>query len=291
MKSKNLFLISCIISLILIISGCKKELDNVAISSDGVEISFDVQGEGAPGLVFIHGWCNNRTIWSVQVDHFSEKYKVVNIDLPGFGKSGNNRKNWSIKAYANDVATVIDMLNLDQVVVIGFSLGAPIAIETANAALESVIGVVAVEGLHNIGMMYPPPMVEFMDSVMMDLVLNPTMEKMVGGGFFLKNPETSYARVLKMIQGVPTIGWRESLHGYMQWHNEEKFTSLKNYQTPVLAINTNSEPTDEEAIKKYVPSFHARIIPDVGHVIMWDAADKFNNLLEECIQEFIGAEN
>ena len=56
---------------------------------------------------------------------------------------------------------------------------------------------------------------------------------------------------------------------------------------PVLAINTNSEPTYEDVFKKYVPSFHARIVPDVGHVIMWDATDEFNRMLEESIQEFL----
>lgn len=287
MKRKNLFLGCCVIPLFLLMIGCATQGDNVAISSDGVKISFDVQGEGAPALVFIHGWSNNRTIWSTQVDHFSKKYKVVNIDLPGFGKSGNNRENWSIKAYANDVAAVIDKLNLDQVVVVGFSLGAPVAIETANAALGSVTGVVLVDDLHNVEVTFPPPVIGYMDSMMMDLVLNPTMEKMVSGGLIRKNPEASYARVLTMIQDVPTIGWRESLLGYIQWNNEDKMSTLENYQTPVLAINTNSEPTDEAAFKKYVPSFHARIVPDVGHVIMWDAPDEFNRLLEESIQEFM----
>ena len=56
MRPKNLFLLCCIISLILCIYGCTNTPDNVAISSDEVEISFDKQGEGEPTLVFIHGW-------------------------------------------------------------------------------------------------------------------------------------------------------------------------------------------------------------------------------------------
>ena len=37
----------------------------------------------------------------------------------------------------------------------------------------------------------------------------------------------------------------------------------------------------------YIPSFKAKIIPDVGHLVMWDATEEFNRLLEESIQEFI----
>ena len=103
----------------------------------------------------------------------------------------------------------------------------------------------------------------------------------------MKNPDAAYAKVLTMIKGVPTIGWRESLLEYARWHNEDKIATLKNNRTPILAINTNSQPTDEDAFKKYVPTYHARIVTDVGHVIMWDATQEFNNLLEECIQEFI----
>ena len=121
---------------------------------------------------------------------------------------------------------------------------------------------------------------------MMDLVMNPTMDKMMGGGFIRNNPEETYERVLKMIDGVPSIGWRESLLGYFQWHNEDKISSLEKFQTTILAINTNSEPTKVDVFRKYIPTFHARIVPDVGHVIMWDATDEFNKLLEECIQEF-----
>ena len=100
------------------------EADTVATSSDGVEIRFDQQGDGSPTLIFVHGWGNNRSIWEAQVAHFSEQYKVVNIDLPSFGESGNNRQVFTIGSFGEDVATVIRKLNLKQVVLIGFSMGA-----------------------------------------------------------------------------------------------------------------------------------------------------------------------
>ncbi|MFC1682797.1 alpha/beta fold hydrolase, partial [Candidatus Zixiibacteriota bacterium] len=272
----------------VVILSCAMQGEKVVTSSDGVEIRFDIQGEGRPALVFIHGWANNRSIWDAQVSHFSERYKVVNIDLPGYGESGNNRSNWTIASFGEDVATVIKEMNLEQVVLVGFSMGGPVVIETANLVPEQVAGVVLVDIMQDIEMRYPPPVISFVDSVYWDVITNPTNEKLVGAGFYKKNQEASFERVLSMIKDSSRIGWRESFHDIFRWHNEDMAPSLEKCRVPVMAINSDSEPTNVEAFKKYVPSFQARIIPDVGHVVIWDAPEEFNRLLEECIQEFIG---
>ncbi|KPL16942.1 MAG: hypothetical protein AMJ92_12345 [candidate division Zixibacteria bacterium SM23_81] len=287
MKQKILFFSCCFILLILLICGCTKEPDHIAISSDGVKISFDMQGEGEPALVFIHGWSNNRSIWDAQVSHFSERYKVVTIDLPGFGESGNNRFNWTMASFGEDVATVIKKINLEQVVLVGFSMGGPVVVEAANKVPDRVTGVVLVDNMHDVEKMYPPPVISYIDSVFMDLITHPTSEKLVGSGFYKKNPEASFERVLSMLKDASRIGWRESLLDYLRWHNEDIATALQKCQVPVMAINSDMEPTNVEAFRKLVPSYQAKIVPDVGHVIMWDAPEEFNRLLEENIQEFI----
>jgi pimeloyl-ACP methyl ester carboxylesterase len=58
-------------------------------------------------------------------------------------------------------------------------------------------------------------------------------------------------------------------------------------QAPVISINSDHTPTNVEGFLKYVPAFKVKIIPDVGHVVMWDAPEEFNRLLEESIQEFV----
>ncbi len=285
MKRKNLFLGCCVISLILIIFGCTIEPDNVAISSDGVKISFDIQGGGNPALIFVHGWGNNRSIWDAQISHFSEKYKVIAVDLAGFGESGNNRQKWTMASFGEDVATVINKLDLDQVVLVGFSMGAAVVIESAKIVPDHITGLVLVDQLHNVEMQYPPEVISYMDSVFMDVVTAPTIEKMKH--FFRKNTEASFERVLSMLKDAPRIGWRESLNDFFRWANEDCIESLKNIQSRIISINSDQTPTNVEAFMKYVPSFKAKIIPDVGHVVFWDAPEKFNHLLEESIQEFI----
>jgi pimeloyl-ACP methyl ester carboxylesterase len=284
MKRKILYGVCCVVSSVLIICGCTREPDNVAISSDGVKISFDTQGKGNPALVFVHGWSNNRSIWDAQVSHFSEKYKVIAVDLAGFGESGNDRQTWTIESFGEDVAAVINKLNLDQVVLVGFSMGAPVVIETAKRMPDQVAGLVIVDELHNVEMRYPPEVISYMDSIFMDVVTSPSIEKMKP--FFRKNTDASFERVLSMVKDVPQIGWRESLNDVFRWANDDCAESLAKIQAPIIAINSEQKPTNVEAFRKYVPSFKAKIIPDVGHIVMWDAPEEFNRLLEESIQEF-----
>lgn len=287
MKQINPFFTYVFIVLLFIISGCKNEPITTVNSFDGVSINFDNEGKGEPAIILVHGWSNTRSIWDAQVSHFSEKYRVIAVDLPGFGKSGNNRSEWTIASYGEDISTIIQQLNLKKVVLVGFSLGAPIVIEAANKVPDHVIGVVLVDDLHEVEMQIPPPMAHFLDSMLMDLINNPTKEKLVGGGFFKKNVDSAFHRVVSILEGASHIGWRESLAGYMEWQNEHCTNSIKSVKAPIIAINSDLQPTNVEAFRKYAPTFKAKIVEDVGHLIMWDNTEEFNRLLEESIQEFI----
>ena len=286
MKQNNIFLISVIIGLLFIVRSCKSETVTTVKSFDGVSVNFDNKGKGEPAIILIHGWSNTRSIWDTQMAHFSKKYQVIAVDLPGFGDSGNNRNEWTIESYGEDISTIIHQLNLEKVVLVGFSMGAPIAVEAANKVPDRVIGVILVDGLHEVEMKVPPPMAHYIDSVMMDLVNYPTKEKLVGGGFFKKNVDSAFHRVVSILEGASHIGWRESLAGYIKWQNERCTTSVKNVKAPIMAINSTIDPTNVEAFRKYAPRFNANIVENAGHLIMWDKPEEFNRLLEERIQEF-----
>jgi len=271
----------------LIINSCKSEPVTTVKSFDGVNVNFDNKGTGEPTIILVHGWSNTRSIWEAQVSHFSKNYRVIAVDLPGFGKSGNNRSEWTIASYGEDISTIIKQLKLKKVVLVGFSLGAPIAIETAKKIPNSVIGVVLVDNLQEVESQVPPPMAKYLDSMMMDLVNNPTKKKIVAGGFIKKNIDSSFHKIESFLKGASHIGWRESLAGYIKWQNEDCINSIKAVKAPIIAINSDQNYTNVESFRKYAPEFKAKIVKDVGHVIMWDKTEEFNRLLEESIQEFI----
>ena len=253
---------------------------------DGVEIHYDRRGHGSPALIFVHGWANDRSVWEAQARYFSEQHEVISPDLPGFGRSGKNRKVFTIASFGRDIATIIEDLGLEQVVLVGFSMGAPVVVDAAARFPERVIGVVVVDELHDVDATIPPAAISDMEGFFMDLVANPSNEKLVGSGFYKRNPETSFERVAAMLEGAPGTGWRESLLGALNWLNEDCTASISSVRAPIIAINSDLRPTDVEAFRKYAPSFEAKIIPGTGHLLMWDAPDQFNRLLEESVREF-----
>jgi pimeloyl-ACP methyl ester carboxylesterase len=293
MKKNLLLVLSCLALFLILIFSCTEKPENTAISSDGVKISFSVSGEGSPALVFIPGWGNNRSSWDSIVPYFSQKYKVVTIDLAGYGGSGNNREKWDMASFGKDVVAVINKLHLKNVVLIGHSMGAVVIIETAKVIPEKITGLVIEDDMHNVEDKYSEQLVNYLDSVYMNMAANPTVEKYLAAFNNPKLPlgksEDIAKKFVSMIENVPKIGWSESLKECFRWYNEDCIESLKMIQIPIIAINSDQPPTNVEVFKKYHPSFEVKIIPNVTHLVHYEAPEKFNLLLEESIQEFLNA--
>ena len=288
MKHGDLLLFSIIISSFLLFISCKKEPNHMVSSFDGVEISFDKQGMGSTAIVFVHGWSNNRSVWDEQMAHFSKKYEVIAIDLGGHGQSGDDRNAWTMSSFGEDVIAVINHLKLKKVILVGFSMGGAVVIEAAKKMPEKIAGLVLVDNLHNIEMKYSEEMIKITDSIFSDLLENPTNEKLMGLGFYKNNPEKSFQRVKAMYKDGQRPGWNGSFLEMFKWINEDLTTSLTEIHSPVISINSNSQPTTMEAFQKYIPSYKVNVMSDVGHLVFWDAPGEFNNLLEQSIQEFVG---
>jgi len=288
MKRRDLLLFSIIISSTLLFISCKKEPNHMATSFDGVEISFDKQGKGSPAIVFVHGWSNNRSVWDEQMAHFSKKYEVIAIDLGGHGQSGDDRKTWTMSSFGEDVTAVINHLKLKKVILVGFSMGGYVVIEAAKKVPEKIAGLILVDNLHNIEMKYSEEMIKITDSIFSDLIANPTNEKLIGLGFYKNNPEKSFQRVMAMLKDGQRPSWNGSFLEMFKWLNEDLTTSFIEIHSPVISINSNSQPTNMEAFRKYIPSYKVNVMSDVGHLVFWDAPGEFNNLLEQSIQEFVG---
>ncbi len=85
------------------------------------------QGTGAP-LVFIHGALLNSDLWTQQIETFSDLFGCVGYDLRGHGRSGpSNLKRYSIGTFAEDLAEILDALELRRPILCGLSMGGMIA--------------------------------------------------------------------------------------------------------------------------------------------------------------------
>lgn len=88
-----------------------------------VQLYYEDQGQGLP-LIFIHGvWMSSR-FFHKQIPYFSQRYRVIALDLRGHGRSTHVHHGHTVAQYARDLRSVIQGLALDPVVLIGWSMGA-----------------------------------------------------------------------------------------------------------------------------------------------------------------------
>ncbi|MCA9407609.1 MAG: alpha/beta fold hydrolase [Candidatus Omnitrophica bacterium] len=88
--------------------------------STGIEWFYEVEG-GGETLLFLHGWGVDRRIWRQQTKHFCESYQVISIDLPGHGQS--SFVHVSMEEMVKDIGVILNDLGLDNITLIGSSLG------------------------------------------------------------------------------------------------------------------------------------------------------------------------
>lgn len=103
-------------------------------------ISSFVQKRDTRPIVFLHGFCEDSSVWDDFLADFSESY-IVCIDLPGFGKS-DTVKNCTIRDMASIVYTVLMDFDLSNCLLIGHSMGGYVALEFARQFPQKLSGLV-----------------------------------------------------------------------------------------------------------------------------------------------------
>jgi pimeloyl-ACP methyl ester carboxylesterase len=255
----------------------------VVPAKDGVPIHYSVQGKGEPTLVFVHCWACNEHLWDNQVPVFAKNHQVVTIDLPGHGKSGQGRKNWSVESFADDVNTVITKLNLKRVVLIGSSMGGPISLEATRRMPNRVVAIVPVDTLHNVENKVPPEQLEAVFK-QLEADFKGTIPNLLNQFFFSPNtPEAVKKRIITETTSRPpeiAIPILKAIFSY------DAAPALREVKVPIRAINADMNPTNLEINRKYAPQFDAVIIKGTGHYPMLEDPARFNELLAEVLRGF-----
>lgn len=95
---------------------------------DGGLIHLVERGHGRP-LLLIHGITLQAGIWAPQLHGLADRYRVVAVDVRGHGRSRAGRDGFGRRIAAQDVATVLEDLDLRDAIVVGHSMGGMILME------------------------------------------------------------------------------------------------------------------------------------------------------------------
>lgn len=94
------------------------------------KVAYSSFGSGFP-LVFVHGFCENRQMWNEFIKPFSKKYRILTIDIGGFGESDLPKED-SIQYMAAQVNAVLEQENIETCILIGHSMGGYTALAFAK---------------------------------------------------------------------------------------------------------------------------------------------------------------
>jgi pimeloyl-ACP methyl ester carboxylesterase len=258
----------------------------VQISNGGTAIAYTDTGKGDTTLLFIHGWCINKEYWQPQVEFFRGRYRVVTLDLPGFGASGKNRANWRFEDYTEDIKTVIKTLGLTHVILAGHSMSGDIVLDAANKYPELLAGIVGVDNLHE-------PAGPFNDTVkresavFFDMLANAfdsTVTNLMQPGLFHASTNTAVVqRVLKDVFSSDSLIAVKVLKALADISQQEK-KQMQGLQHRLYLVNSDVNPVNADSLKKYCArGFHVETVPVTGHYPMIEKPLLFNQALQRAI--------
>ncbi len=287
MKIRHNTLIALIaLSIITIAAGCSStrnagdERISTAISADGSPITYGVLGQGEITLVFIHCWTCNHAFWRPQLAHFSNRYRVVWLDLAGHGLSGSHRQRYTMTAFGEDVAAVVNQTNGKRIVLVGHSMGGPVAIEAARILGDRVIGIVGVDTFHT-PFEYPKTEAEIRRfAAPFENDFKGTSESLVRSMFTPgADPETVASIVNQMSVASPDMGI-SAMYEMFRWRIQNIPSVLDRYSDRLR--NINGAPTGQE--KPLHESM--TLIPGVGHFVAQVKPHAFNSALHRIMAEY-----
>ena len=240
-----------------------------AATVDGATIHWTSTGSGQRTVILVHGWTCDESSWREQVPALAKSYRVITLDLPGHGKSGMPKGQFSMELFARAVEAVRSEAKVDRAVYVGHSMGTPVIRKYALLYPEHVSGLVLADGLVQIptpGAATPPPIRDTSAAA---------REKMIRGMFGPATTPALQAHILKMMMGTAessaagamTATWDQS-----QWSNQP-------ITAPVLALYASRPLATEAAVKTLFPNAEYHQIPETAHFLMMEKPEEFNALL------------
>ncbi len=114
------------------------------VRNQGLEIFFEDLGTG-PAVVLGHSFLCSGKMWREQVPALAGKYRVINPDLRGHGRSSDVNRPFSLYDAVADVLAVLDRLRIERAMWCGLSIGGMVALRAALTCPERVSGLVLLD--------------------------------------------------------------------------------------------------------------------------------------------------
>ncbi len=273
--------------------------------SDHLEIAYIDEGAGDSTLLMIHGLGSYLPAWKNNVEGLKHKYRCIAIDLPGYGKSSKGEYDFGMSFFAETLASFINTLNLENVILIGHSMGAQISVTmvlNTDAAIEKLV-LIAPAGFEVFTeqnkawfeAIFTPQMIKASNKQQLELnfAMNFAANTLPDDARFM------YEDRLYMIEtGTEYDAYAEMIPKcVMGMLNEPIFDRLSEIDIPTLVIYGEEDhlipnkflhpdlitQSVAESGQEQIPDSVLKMLTPCGHFVQWECAEEVNELLIEFI--------
>jgi pimeloyl-ACP methyl ester carboxylesterase len=254
------------------------------------EIAFDDIGSGI-AVVFLHAFPLNRTMWEPQVGALLTECRCITIDFRGFGDSPAVPP-YSMDRYADDVAGVLEALQIEQAVIVGLSMGGYVAFALWRRHRHRIRGLVLADTRAGAdtpeGASKRRQMIEVARSQGSTAIANLQIALLMGATTREKRPDT-YDAVHRTIAQAPVEGIVGALEAMVSRPDSAPTLSTINVPTLVIAgeEDTLIPLSEARALQAGIAGSRLEILSQAGHLPNLERPSAFNTVITEFLASLI----
>ena len=182
-----------------------------------------------------------------------------------------------------DVAAVADTLQLEDIILVGHSMGGQVALEAAKLLKGRVKMIIGADTLSDVSLRYADAQLAAMLAAM-EADFPGTVDEMVRSSFFLPTSDPALIdQIARDMSAAPPAAGIGALEGIARWYNEVVEQTLADIDVPIRLINSDYRPTNTRAGQALTASFEATLMSGVGHFVMQEDPARFNAIMAELL--------
>jgi pimeloyl-ACP methyl ester carboxylesterase len=254
------------------------------LTRDGARLFYEDGGHGEETMLFVHGWCCDHTYFAPQFAHFSDRYRVVAVDLRGHGQSDAPEQQYTIHGFADDIAWMCGRLGVSRPIVVGHSMGGLTTCILAAEYPELVRAAVFVDA----PLLLPPDALA---------VRRPILETFWGQDyvaaavayandrFFIDTDDAERrASVLEHFASMPQAVLASAWQSILETNSASAARALGERGTPSLYIGAARPLADLDRLRVLMPSVTIGQTAGAGHFCQLEVPDQVNAMMERFIK-------
>lgn len=258
---------------------------NINLTVNNITVSYNDEGpEGAPMIIFIHGFPLNKSMWDKQVNALKDDYRVIAYDIRGHGATEVGAIDFSIDLFVNDLLSFMDALKIEKTVLCGLSMGGYIALNAIENHSERFSALILSDT--NCTADTPEAKEKRMNTIIsikengVEKLANDLLPNLFAAESFKSNSE-EIAAVKEMIVTTTIPSLNKSLHALA--NRKETCSKLAKIKVPVLILVGEEDkitpPEAASAMHEKIKDSSLQVIPHAGHLSNMENEDEFNSQL------------